>query len=124
MEVTALAVSFALLGFLVWSSKRINRYSEAHYGYTPIGLGTLFLAMIPYVLLIVGFFFFREDPSNQTMAIVLGVASAIGLFWWIESHSSFLVVLGSIIILPIAGITMFAVILPASGRDNSYYYDD
>jgi len=124
MEVTRLALSFALLVFLVWASKRINRHSEEHYGYTPIGFATIFLAMIPYALLIAGFFFFTEDPANQLMSIILGVATVIGLFWWIESHSSFWVALESIVILLIAGILMFIVIILASGRDSDYYYDD
>ncbi len=124
MEVTRLALAFALLVFLVWTSKRINRHSEENYGYTPIGFATIFLAMIPYALLIAGFFFFTEDPSNQMMSIILGVTAVIGLFWWIESHSSFWVALGSIVILLIAGILMFIVIMLASGRDRDYYYDD
>jgi hypothetical protein len=121
MEVTRLALSFVLLVFLVWASKRINRHSEEYYGYTPIGFSTIFLAMIPYVLLIAGFFFFTDDPTNQIMSIILGVASVIGLFWWIESHSSFAVALGSIVILLIAGIAMLVVILLLSGRDGDYY---
>jgi len=123
MEVAGLALSIALLVFLVWASKRINRHSEEHYGYTPIGFATIILAMIPYVLLIAGFFFFQEDPANQMMSIVLGTASIIGLFWWIEQHSSFGVALGSIGILLIAGIAMFIVIILASDRDADYYYD-
>jgi len=125
MEVTRLALAFALLVFLVWTSKRINRHSEEHYGYTPIGFSTVFLAMIPYALLIAGFFFFTEDPANQTMSLILGITAVIGLFWWIESHSSFWVALGSMVILMIFGIFMFIVIILASGRDNScYYYED
>jgi len=124
MEVTRLALSIALLVFLVWASKRINRHSEERYGYTPIGFPTIILAMIPYVLLIAGFFFFTDDPANQTMSIILGVTAVIGLFWWIEQHSSFSVALGSIVILMIFGILMFIVIMLASGRDSDYYYDD
>jgi len=124
MEVTRLALAFALLVFLVWTSKAINRYSEEHYYYTPIGFSTIFLAMIPYALLIAGFGFFTDDPANQMMSIILGVTAVIGLFWWIEHHSSFYVALGSIIILLIAGILMFVVIMLASGRDSDYYYDD
>lgn len=126
MEVTSLALAFAVLVFLVWVSKRINRHSEEAYGYTPISLSTMFLAMIPYALLIAGFFFFDEDPTNKLMAVILGVTAVIGLFWWIEQHSSFPVALGAIVILLIAGIAMFVVILLASGRsaDDYYYYDD
>ena len=123
MEVTRLALSFAVLVFLVWASKKINRHSEEQYGYTPIGFSTIFLAMIPYALLIAGFFFFTEDPTNQLMSVILGVTAVIGLFWWIEQHSSFYVALGSIIILMIAGIVMFVVIILASGRDADYYDD-
>lgn len=125
MEIIRLALAFALLVFLVWLSKRINRYSEEHYAYTPIGFSTIFLAMIPYVLLIAGFFIFTEDPTNQLMSIILAVVAIIGLFWWIEQHSSYYVALGSIVILLIAGILMFVVIMLASGRSSDdYYYDD
>ena len=124
MEVTRLALAFALLVLLVWVSKVINRHSEENYAYTPIGFSTIILAMIPYALLIAGFFFFTEDPTNQQMSIILGVAAVIGLFLWIARHSSFYVALGAIVILLIAGILMFIVIMLASGRDDSYYYDD
>ena len=119
-----LALSFALLVLLVWASKALNRHSEIEYGYTPIGFSTMFLAMIPYALLIAGFVFFKEDPANQLMSVILGVAAVIGLYWWLEQHSSMWVALGSIVILMIAGIGMLAVILLLSGRDrDDYYYD-
>ena len=124
MEVIILAGSLAFLVFIVWLSKTINRYSEEHYDYAPIGFSTIFLVMIPYALLIAGFFIFTEDPTNQLLSVVFGVAAVIGLFWWIEQHSSFYVALGSIGILLIAGILMFVVIMLASGRDSDYYYDD
>jgi len=125
MEVTYIATAIAALLLLIWTGKKLNRYSEEHYYYTPIGLSTIFLAMIPYALLIAGFFFFTEDPLNQKMALIFGSLSVVGLFWWIQHQSSFYVALGAIIILMISGLLMLAVILLASGgRDDDYYYDD
>jgi len=125
MEVTYMALILALLVLLVWVSKTINRYSEENYYYTPIGFATISLAMIPYALLIAGFFLFTEDPMNQLMSIILGVTAIIGLFWWIEHHSSFYVALGSIVILMIAGLLMVVFVLLSSGgsSDDDYYYD-
>ncbi len=70
----------------------------------------------------------RNVPQNDqnpelsfallVMSIILGVAAVIGLFLWIEHHSSFYVVLGSIVILMMAGILMFVVIMLYSGRSS------
>jgi hypothetical protein len=79
--------------------------------------------MIPYILLIAGFFFFTEDPMNRMMSVILAAATLMGLFWWVEQHSSFWVALGTIGILMMAGIGMIALILIRSGGDDDYCYD-
>ncbi len=120
-----MALVLAALLLLVWVAKTINRRSEENYGYTPISFATISLAMIPYALLIAGFFIFTNDPSNQMMSVILGAAAVMGLFWWIERHSSFAVALGSIVVLMISGILMLVFIILLSGRDgDTYYYDD
>ena len=127
MEVVIFALALGFLVLIVWSSKRLNRYSETYYGYTPISLSTIALAMIPYVLLVAGFVFFKEDPTNKLMAVIIGTGTIIGLFWWLEHHSSFFVALGAIVILLVAGIVMFIVLILLFNRDNDnyyYYHDD
>jgi len=127
MEVTMIAAGIAALVLLIWASVKLNAYSEVTYGYTPIGWGTILWAMVSYVLLVAGFFIFKEDPANQTMAVILGSAASIALFWRIASQSSVEVAIGAIVLLAILGLLVFLILLAASGgrdRDDYYYYYD
>ena len=123
MEITLFAGALAFLVLMVWLSKTLNRYSEEQYGYAPIGLSTIFLGMIPYVLMIAGLLFQDNDPMNLPMAIVFALLSVIGLFYWILNRSSAMVATGAVVILMIAGLPG-VLFLFFSGRDDEYYYYD
>ena len=107
---------------MVWLSKTLNKYSEEEYAYTPIGLSTIFLGMIPYVLVIAGLLFQDNDPMNLPMSILFASLSLMGLFYWILKRSSAMVALGAVIILMIAGLPA-VLFLFFSSRDDGYYYD-
>lgn len=122
MEIKILAGVLALLVLTVWLSKRLNRHSEMMYGYTPIGIATILLAMIPYVLIIAGFIFEKNGSDNLTFAILFAVISAGGLFWWIAHHSSVMVGLGATILLLLIGLPALILVV-SSSSDDGYYYD-
>ena len=121
MELTYIAGGIAFLVLVVWLIRTLNAYSEEKYYYRPIGIGTIFLTVIPYVLLIAGYLLKDSDPNNLSMAIILASASVIGLFLWISHHSSAMVAAGAIVLLMISGI-LAMLIFTFSGRDD-YYYD-
>jgi hypothetical protein len=123
MEIKILAGALAFLVLMVWLSKTLNRHSEMEYGYTPIGLSTIFLGMIPYVLIIAGLLFQDNDPMNLPMAMLFASLSVIGLFYWILKRSSAMVATGAVVILMIAGLPA-VLFLFFSGRDDEYYYYD
>jgi len=81
MEISIIAGIIAFIVILVWLSKKLNEHSMIHYGYTPIGLGTIVLGMIPFILIIAGLFLEDKDPNNMLMALVFAGLSVIGLFW-------------------------------------------
>ena len=122
MEITIFAGALAFVVLMVWLSKALNRYSEEKYGYAPIGLSTIFLGMIPYLLIIVGFLFQDNDPMNLSMAIFFAFLSVMGLFYWILKRSSVMVAAGAIIILIVAGLPA-VLFLFFSRRGDDYYYD-
>ena len=122
MEITLFAGALAFVVLMVWLSKTLNRYSEEQYGYTPIGLSTIFLGMIPYVLIIVGLLFQDNDPMNLPMAILFASLSVIGLFYWISNRSSAMVATGAVFILMVAGLPA-VLFLFFSRRGDDYYYD-
>ena len=122
MEITIFAGALAFVVLMVWLSKALNRYSEEKYGYAPIGLSTIFLGMIPYLLIIVGFLFQDNDPMNLSMAIFFAFLSVMGLFYWILKRSSVMVAAGAIIILMVAGLPA-VLFLFFSRRGDDYYYD-
>ncbi len=126
MEVTIIAAIIGVIVLVVWLSKKLNAHSIMTYGYQPIGIATVFLAMIPYVLLGAGLFFKQSDPANLEWAITFAVISVIGLFKWIKMHSDTQVALGATLLLLIAGLPALLLLLMLASRDgdNCYYYDD
>ncbi len=121
MEILQWIFSFVLLIFLVWLTKTINRYSKENYRYTPINFATIFLVMIPHMLLLAGLFYFKEA---SILVFVFSAISTIGIFWWIKKQSSFYIALGSTMILLTFSILMFIVLILASQRSSSYFFDD
>jgi len=123
MEVQILAGALAFLVLMVWLSKTLNRHSEMEYGYTPIGITTILLAMIPYVLIIAGFIFAKNGSDNLTFAILFAAISAGGLFWWIAHRSSVMVGVGATILLLLIGLPALILVFSSSRDDGYYYYD-
>ena len=117
-----LAASLAFLVLVVWASKRLNHYSEIMYGYTPIGLATIGLSMIPYVLLIAGLSLKANDPMNLTYAIAFAGLSVLGIFIWIVKQSSVGVAFLATLMLMIAGLP--AVLFLFFSNRNDGYYDE
>lgn len=124
MEVSIVAGVIAAILLIIWLSKRLNEYSIREYGYAPIGMGTILLGMIPYVLIIAGFIFLKEDSNNLFMAIIFASASIIGLFLWISHHASAPVAAAAIVLLMLIGLPMLLLLLASSERDDDYYYYD
>lgn len=125
MEVAILAAVLAFIVGMVWLSKKLNTYSITMYGYQPIGFATIFLAMIPYVLIAGGLFFKENDPANMEWAIIFSTLSVIGLFQWIKRQTDSKVALGATLLLLITGLPALLVLISLLGRDgDNYYYDD
>jgi len=123
MEISIVAGAIALIVFLVWLSKKLNFYSMETYHYAPIGLGTIVLGMIPFILIIAGFILQDKSPENLQMALLFASLSIMGLFGWIANQSSWKVALGAIVILLIVGLPSLLVLF-LSGSDEDYYYYD
>lgn len=123
MEIKILAGVLVLLVLVVWLSKTLNSHSEIMYGYTPISISTILLAMIPYVLIIVGIIFEGKGSDNLTLAILFAVVSAGGLFWWIAHHSSAMVGIGATILLLLIGLPALILVVLLSRNDDYCYYD-
>ena len=126
MEVAIVAAVLGAIVLIVYLSKRLNTYSDSMYGYRPIGFATVFLAMIPYVLLGAGLIFRESDPANLEWGIIFGVLSVIGLFMWIKQRSDTQVAFGATILLLIAGLPSLLILILFLNRDGDdyYYYDD
>jgi len=122
MEISIVAGIIAFVVTLVWLSKKLNEHSMVHYGYAPIGIGTIVLGMIPFILVIAGFLLEDKDPNNMLMALIFAGLSIIGLFWWVAHRSSWRVALGTSIILFLVGLP--ALVLWFMSRDDDYYYYD
>ena len=122
MEIKIFAGALAFLVLMVWLSKRLNRHSEMEYGYTPIGIATILLAMIPYALIIAGFIFQKEGSDNLQWAIIFATLSATGLFWWIAHRSSMMIGIGATILLLLIGLPALILVVMSS-RNDDYYYD-
>lgn len=122
MEISIVAGVIAFILILVWLSHKLNEHSMIHYGYTPIGLGTIVLGMIPFILIIAGFVLENKDPNNLHLALLFAGVSVIGLFWWVAHRSSWRVALGTVIILLLVGLPALA--LWFLSRDDGYYYYD
>lgn len=117
METIILVGSVALLVLTVWLSKTLNGYSKKQYGHAPIGLGTIFFGMIPYILLIIGFLLRDNNPVALPIVILLASVSTTVLFLWIMNRSSAMIATGAIILLTIFGLPT-ALFLFFSPRDN------
>ena len=126
MEVMIVAAVLGAIVLMVWLSKKLNTYSIEQYGYQPIGFATIFLAMIPYVLIGAGLIFRDSDPANFEWAITFAVMSVFGLFKWIAHHSDSKVALGATILLMITGLPALLLLISFMSRDGDhyYYYDD
>jgi len=122
MEIQILAGALVFLVLMVWLSKTLNSHSEMEYGYAPIGMATILLAMIPYVLIIAGIIFAKNGSDNLTFAIIFAVISSGGLFGWIAHRSSAMVGVGGTILLLLIGLPALILAVLAS-RDDGYYYD-
>lgn len=122
MEISIVAGVISFILILVWLSKKPNEHSMIHYGYAPIGLGTIVLGMIPFILIIAGFVLDNKDPNNLFMALLFAGMSAIGLFWWVAHRSSWRVASGTVIILLLVGLP--ALVLWFMSRNDDYYYYD
>lgn len=123
MEISIIAGIIASVVLLVWLSKKLNSHSFEKYGYRPIGLGTIILGMIPYILVIVGLFLKDTNLDNLQMAIVFAGLSELSLFGWIAYRSSWKVALGALIILLLVGLPALLVLIFSDNRDDYYYYD-
>lgn len=124
MEVTILAGILGGIVFLVWLSRQLNAYSEEMYDYSPIGFGTIFLAMIPYILIIGGVFFNDASQQNLTMAVLFGGVSIVGLFLWIAKRSSIYVALAAMVLLLIIALPMLLILFGSRNKNDEYYYYD
>jgi len=117
MEVEKLVSALAFLVLAVWFGKTLNAYSKKRYRYVPIGLRTIFFGMIPYMFLIIGFFFKESGPVVLSVLILLSSISIIGQFIWILNRSSVMVAVGSIVLLTIVGLPT-VLFLFFTGRDD------
>lgn len=126
MEVMIVAAVLGAIVLVVWLSRKLNAYSIEEYGYQPIGFATIFLAMIPYVLIVAGVIFKDNDPANMEWAVTFAVMSVIGIFKWIARHSDSKVALGATVLLLITGLPALLLLISLMSRDgdNYYYYDD
>jgi len=124
MEVAMIAAVLGAIVLLVWLSKKLNAYSEEEFGYTPIGFGTIFLGMIPYVLIVAGIIFAKSGSENLPIAVGLAILSTGGLYAWIASRSSQAVALGATVLLLLIGLPALLLLFGASGRNDDYYYYD
>ena len=126
MEVMFIALALGVIVLAVWLSKKLNRYSLEMYDYTPIGISTILLAMIPYILIAAGLIFEGSDPANMEWATLFASLSIVGLYKWIKIKSDWQVALGATILLLMAGLPAFLILLSFFNRDgdNYIYYDD
>ena len=123
MEIKILAGALAFLVLMVWLSKKLNKHSEIMYGYTPIGIATILLAMIPYVLIIAGIIFAKEGSDNLQLAIIFAVISAGGLFWWIAHRSSMMIGVAATVLLLLIGLPALILVVSSTRNDDYYDYD-
>ena len=106
MEITKFIISLIFLVLVVWLGKTLNKYSLKKYRFSPIQLKTIFIGIIPYFLLIGGYFLSLRENNLVYLyiAILLSIISALGLFLWIAKRSSKLLAAGATLFVTILGL--------------------
>ena len=119
MKIVSIIFALFFLVLMVWLIKKLNAYSKKKYSYLPINIGTIFLAVIPYSLLIVAWVLKATDFNTMIITFILAIIFIVGIFLRILQNSSFLVAMGAIILLLITGLPAL-LIFTFSGRKDLF----
>lgn len=120
MEITLIAIGLLFVAGLIYGGIKLNTYSEQKYQYMPINFLTILAMTIPFILLICGFFIFKEN-GNQILSVIFAIISAGLVFVNIQKKTDDEIALGATVILLFAGLALVLLAAGSSKRDDDYY---
>lgn len=122
MQITIIFIGILFIVGLVFFGMKLNNYSEEKYDYRPINIFNAGIMMTPFILIICGFFFFKNNEMNLYLAIIFSLILMIGNFIYIKTKTDLNVALGAIFILVFAGLLLLLLLFGSSRNNDEYYH--